>query len=419
MLANSPDDEISNSATRLRDEVNAAVLMTSDEEFGKLTDMAVENIVESVQVPTSENLSIEYLAGKASSLISGAPKGQASDLIERLLFTEEQWETALRPFLNTQINPSLAITNPLGGCIFLVDNSSSEKIESTWDTYGYSTLLRMAMFSAKLIEELSSASIPISSKTKTALLYYILLVQQLAKDNLSVAHANNLWKEYSPDIDADVLEFTSNTQQWVVSTLGSDKLRHEFAPALVERLLERSSGSSSTAFYTARVLCVVISDLCEDDQFFRDMAVKWVNENEVWKNKSVFTSAAVLTGSASFLSHTKKEKVWTGIVGSLLGVSATKAATAGLQQLVLLNSALPAADEDAASVPQPRAMNLIKHLLSWLAAENKEIDLGAGLIVEISKTLCKILPIVKGMYGSHWQSTFDFMKGVWEVCRHM
>jgi hypothetical protein len=89
---------------------------------------------------------------------------------------------------------------------------------------------------------------------------------------------------------------------------------------------------------------------------------------------------------------------------------------AGLQLLVLLNVAFPDADEGAPSIPQPRAMNLVRHLLSWVDEENEEIDLNEGIIVEISKVLCHVLPIVGSMYGEHWQNTIDFIKSCWEIC---
>lgn len=56
-LANSPDNEISSSATRLRDVVNSVVSKTSDEEIERFTAVTVDNICESVQVPTSEHMS--------------------------------------------------------------------------------------------------------------------------------------------------------------------------------------------------------------------------------------------------------------------------------------------------------------------------------------------------------------------------
>lgn len=362
--------------------------------------------------------SIEYLAAKANSLISDVSGDSMSDLVEKLLFTDEQWESALRPFLGAVKNLSLAITNPLGGSIFLVNNDSPTDAESAWDTDGYSTVLRMAMFAMKFVEGLEDTPNIISSKTKGILLRHILLVQELLKDKLSVAHANDIWKENSPEVEAEIIEFTSSTQQWAVSALNSDIPQHEFAPALVDKLLERCGGSSAAAFYSARALYVAMSDLCENDQFFRDKAVAWTDANDIWNNEDVFGSVGMLAGSASILTHSKKERIWTGLIGSLLGVSSANAGTKGLQQLVLLNAALPSADEGAAPLPQPRAMNLIRHLLSWVDEENEEIELSPGLIVEISKALCSILKIVKGMYGGHWQSAFDFMKGCWEVCRY-
>lgn len=360
--------------------------------------------------------SIAYLASKASSLVKEAPEKSVTALTEKLLFSEDQWESAISPFLSTVNNISSVITNPLGGCIFLVESDPSSDISTPQDDEGYSAGLRMAMFSMKFLEALERSKPTISSKALVTLLYYMLLIQEIAKDNLGIAGANDLWTDHSPEIGSEILEFTSSISQWVLSTLSMDKGRQEFTPALVDRLLSLCGDVSAKSFYAARALAAVMSGLCENDQFFRDKAAAWADGNDIWKTNDIFQSAGMLAGSADILTHSKKERMWTGLIGSLLSVSSAKAATEGLQQLTLLNAALPSADERAGSIPQPRAMNLTRHLLSWLDEENEEVELSPGLVVEISKVLYNILPIVGDMYGSHWQSIFDFVKSCWEVC---
>jgi len=406
VLANSPDMAISSSAAKLRSAIDAAV---DNEGIGRLTVITVGNICKSVLDPASEHLDIEYLAAKAGSLAKGAPEDTTNMLVEKLLFSEEEWERAIAPHLRKVNSLSLAISNPLGGSIFLADEESTEEVgQASWDSEGYSTVLRMVLFSMKLSKELSE--VVIADEMKSRLLYYSLLAQELAKDKLSVAGANELWKDH--DRELDMLEYTSAAQHWVKTALAAGEARHK----LVERLMERSRGASAATFYTARALSAALVDLTERDPVFREMAVGWVDSNDVWKNGDVFLSSAMLVGSSMVLTAARKEHVFMGIIGSLLGVSSASAATGGLQLLVMLDAVLPSTDEGTPNIPQPRAMNLIKHLLSWLDEDNDEIELTPGLICEIAKALCRVLPIVKSMYGEHWQSILEFVGSCWEVC---
>lgn len=352
-----------------------------------------------------------YLATKASDLVKGAPRGSLAD---KLLFSEAQWEAAISPFLREVKNLSLAISNPLGGCIFLAKNGPGDT-DTSWDSEGYSKVLRMAMFSIKLLGSLEDASSVVSYETLVTFLHHVLLVQEIAKDNLSVAGANSLWKEHSPEAESEISEFISGTSQSVLSTLGGDTGRQKFAPTLVDRLLERCRGQSAAAFYTARALSTTMSDLCEKGQFFRDRAVAWADEARVWEGGDVFQSVAMLVGSSDVLAHSKKERIWTGLIGALLAVSPAEAGTRGLELLVLLNAALPRADERPASLPQQRVVNLVRLLLSWLDEENKEVEVSVGLVVEVSKTLCHTLPIV-GDVTDRWGAVLDIVQSCWEVC---
>ena len=65
-------------------------------------------------------------AEKARDLINRAPESERAGLAERLLFTGEHWRPALQPFLGRVRNVSVAITNAVGGCVFLVADDVAE-----------------------------------------------------------------------------------------------------------------------------------------------------------------------------------------------------------------------------------------------------------------------------------------------------
>ncbi|KAI5821211.1 hypothetical protein BZA77DRAFT_2525 [Pyronema omphalodes] len=416
VLANSPEDEVSSSATKLREIITTAVSKNSEEAVGRLTDMTVENIRASVLEPTSEHLSVEYLSAKAASLVKESPKEAISALVEKLLFSKEQWETAAAPFLQKIKHPSLAITNPLGGCIFLAENETIEEASTSYDDEGQSTLLRMAMFSMEFATSIENVTSVIPAGTLITLIHYLLLAKELSKDNLSVNGSTALWKYSNSDVETEMLEFTTSISQWISTLLEGDKEAHVFSPALVDALFEASKGSSIGAFYSARALSSVINTLCSASQHFRNQAVAFIENRSIWKTTDIFLSAAMLDGAADIITVSKREHIWTGLIGTLLGVTPAQAATTGLQNLVLLNFALPSQDEGEITLSQPRVMNLMNTLLSFVDEENEEVEMSLGLMVETTKALCNILPLAKSMYGEHWEKSLELIKMCWEGC---
>ena len=57
VLANSPDEQVSASAAKLREVIQAAASTTGEENVDRLTDVMIENIRDSILEPTSEHLS--------------------------------------------------------------------------------------------------------------------------------------------------------------------------------------------------------------------------------------------------------------------------------------------------------------------------------------------------------------------------
>jgi hypothetical protein len=354
---------------------------------------------------------IDYLAVKASGLLADTAEDSRAELLHKLLFGKERWESALGPFLQVVRHLSLAITNPLGGCIFLASSSPTEA-NTTYDVDGFSTLLRMALFSLRFVAALQGVAV-LAAESQVVVVHYLLLVQELVKDNLTVPGSNDLWAEHSEEVEAEMVEFSSEVQQWVFSVLRGDTT-HAVPLAVVERLTEGCGGADAASFFAARALSSVLSELWESDPFFREKAVAWAESTDVWKSPDVIRCVGMLTASIGVLTQSKKERVWNGIINTVLGVSFANAANTGLRLLVLLNAALPDADEGTASIPQPRAMFLVKHLLSWVDEDNEDIEFSPGLIVEIAKALESVLPVVKGMYGEHWQGVLNFIRDCWE-----
>ncbi|KAA8914542.1 hypothetical protein FN846DRAFT_926712 [Sphaerosporella brunnea] len=421
-LANSPDTNTAHAAGRLRHAIDDTVAGSSSVSVEKLAEVTADNICASVRQPTSEHLSTDYLAMKACALIKEAEVARNKSLgvlYEKLLFSNDEWEATIRPFLLEVKNPSLAISNSLAGGIFFVENEPVEGASTTWNSEGYSKILRMSLFVTKFIDAVRNTSDTwvIEIEKVSNLLRWLLVVHEVVKDNRSIEGANDIWKDYSPEVDTELTEFAASLQRLIQLAVNTTTDQREFASKVIYPLVERCGNSlSPEAFYSARALSVAYALLCEATPEFAQCYVEEIEKNDMWKSPDIFHSTALLVGAENVLPPAKRERVWVGVIGALLGVSSAGAATSGLQLLVLLNTAFPDADAGPTPIPQPRAMNLIRHLLSWVDEDNEEIDLSPGLISEIAKALCHVIPVVGGMYGEHWQSAFDFVRSCWEIC---
>ncbi len=63
----------------------------------------------------------------------------------------------------------------------------------------------------------------------------------------------------------------------------------------------------------------------------------------------------------------------------------------------------------AKAIPQQRLVFLVKNLASQLGQGNTS----PAVTAEVLKLLKVVLPIIKGIYGSHWAEILDFMTTMW------
>lgn len=358
-----------------------------------------------------------------------------SDLVSRFLFTDPQWAAALSAFTQQIPNVSLAITNPLAGCIYLMEEEDVETgsyPKTVHDASGYSSALRMAMFS---IEYLGSCSKTIPDDTKSMLLYYFSILEEIAKDNLTVADTNLLWQHNEGHMETEILAFLAKVHQWISTNISpATDSATSLSSHLIERLINGSAGSTSSAFYAARALGSLMSSFGEQNEYFRERGMKWLEATEVWNSDGkfiniwleimltppdVFLSCAMLVGFGSMLKSTRKQRVCNELISALSGTPAQDASSQGIQKLVLLNSALPGPDEEPISIPQTRVIYVIKHMLEWFDEDDEEIAITPALISEAFKALGKLLPLVEEMYGEHWTVTIELLRDAWTGCFDM
>jgi hypothetical protein len=201
---------------------------------------------------------------RALKLIQSSPDALQGQILPRL----DDWAHALTPFLNILPNPSTAITNPLAGSVYLIEDDDATKshliLEMSRDQDGLSPAIRMAIFTVQLIQS-SNVFGNTSLDTKVVTFKYIVLMINLANDNLGYAGSNNLWIQYDSEMEDSMLSFVSSAQILVKSWLESLDIdeNDEIFSITQEEFEASSSESSPLSFQNARALAYLNSESIE------------------------------------------------------------------------------------------------------------------------------------------------------------
>ncbi|PWW74572.1 hypothetical protein C7212DRAFT_358891 [Tuber magnatum] len=433
VLTGSPSDEIANAAGRLNKILEKELSSSSGALVGSLLDVLLESVLE----PIDSDPGLNFLAERAHDLVHRAPEDEGIALAEKVIFNEDQWRSSLSPFLMKAPKPSLAISNPIGGAVFLVkdlqDDASSGEIVRDLD--GMSKVLRMAVFVVEFLKIMGalerkagkSANIleGITDDSRATLLRYLVLVSVLANDNITIRESNDLWNQYSSGMEAEMLEFVFESQRFFIESLkggpepeagGADEVPG-YIFKLLDSLMDVSKQETPEGFYSARILETMISTLSEGRRISSEQSQSWLKSIDIRKGQEIHRSTAILTGLGELLEHTKEaERLRNGLASDITGIPASRAGEVGLRKIVLLNAALPKPGQDTPPLPQQRAIFLIKHLLSWFEDEAFTVNPSYSVIAEASKTITTVLPVVKELYGEHWELLCECVANCWEMC---
>lgn len=401
---------------------------SNKDQLDRVVGSLVDIIAKSVREPADVELSLRTLAWKTRHLIWRMPEGERVGWVERLLFEKVYWKAGLKPFSRRAPEVALAITNPVGGCVFLVEEDVKDVGTAkpvVRDRQGVSSALRMGIFATEFLKAVDVCGddgplkifSSISEEARSNLLFYLTLTLELAKDNVGITGTNDLWTGNSAEVETEVLEFVSSAQQFIAKCV---KEGEAAVHLVIDRLMEMSLEQNTKGFYAARVLAGLISDLAEHQMIGAEKVQGWIKSVNVRKGTDVFRSTAILTGLSGSLEHSRDaDRLRNELASDLTGVPASKAGGEGLRKLIFLNAVLPKPGEDTTPLPPQRTIFLIKHLLSWFEDEAFASDPNLAVITEAAKVFASILPAINALYGEHWQSLCDFVVNCWQMCVQM
>ncbi|CZT43733.1 uncharacterized protein RSE6_03809 [Rhynchosporium secalis] len=382
----------------------------------------VHVIRDNLETAGPQSLNIDTLVQEAKNVIC-----KSSDTTPAAIFPDiKVWADALAPLLIHAPTPALGVIRPFAGSVFLVANTSTtSNVRPSRDINGYSVPLRMAMYTTSLLAHEGMSDV-LPAELQVELYYLLALSSELANNQIDLLEDNKLFGS-NQDLDAvaDVRQFVTDFHQLIKNAADSashwrDQANTNDSPKntslvvkhLMKKLLEVSSTNTPAAYYASKSLGVLMQALVAAHGWQNDGSEEWLTQLDILKTSTsnVLGASAILIGLQDSLRSSKiVNNLCNRLVSDIAGAKAQCDKTLG--QLVLLNSVLSVYDEDL-PVANNRLVFAVKQILSWtedLAGND------ARLASESCRALQRLLPAIKDVYGSYWETSFDFCVSIWEV----
>ena len=211
--------------------------------------------------------------------MNSTPEDQMPSILSELLPNTMQWATALASFTERAPNVSLAITNSLGGAIYMIPQLKGDMPSVvSYDASGYSSALRMVWYTAKLIKA-TNVFQHLSEDHRVALFRYLSVFIQIASDNLSIPELGGLWMQDNSRMDTAIIDLLAETQALLVTWLPASRTLHSsFVESGLKELFDDSKGTTTASYYSGRAYAALITELNElciqantakEEEFFR------------------------------------------------------------------------------------------------------------------------------------------------------
>ncbi|KAL1632128.1 hypothetical protein SLS56_004017 [Neofusicoccum ribis] len=433
-ITENPNDEIAEQATSLENRIKATLSDSNSKEALKssIFDVISRGLVQAA----ADSVSPITLVELAKDLLNDTETVD-QELLDNIVPTYDAWQAALKPFLDISPHPTFAITNPLGGGVYLV-KTGQNPTQVPRDSEGLAPALRMAAYTARLL-----AKVPILEKLsleRQAQLYkHLLLTVQLTNDNVSRATSNDIFNVYNPHTENDVVEVIADIQALITTWTSSPAAgwsedassESSFVRAALDSLRESSKGLASESFYNARAYASVTSELIEMHGWpSKETASMEETLKEIRRSNDTLLVAAFLFGhSTPMASHSSASRMCNELIAQLTGHNVQDVqdgkyylpqrnyVVARLRQLVLLNIIIANQDGITDTIAKQRLVFFVKHLTGWLELQDDE-SIPLTVRSEVYRAFSLLLPLMKDIYGEHWENILNSLTSFWSSSGH-
>ncbi|KAI0426681.1 hypothetical protein F5Y09DRAFT_56342 [Xylaria sp. FL1042] len=380
-------------------------------------------IQQNINSANPASLSVDTLVQQAmqaqETLRASAQNEDISPGLLALLPSTETWRQQILMLFQNTPNPSLAITNSLGGSCFLATGHPQDTDANIQrDSRGCSIPGRMALYIAKLISSGFSFDI-VSLPIKIDFVMNLSLTVELAADQLTTMGENGVWRSISSyDNLSDVEGLTISTQKYITGIAehaqgwhgGSGTKQAQLMHGIIKGLTEESRTLSPLGFYSARSMQNILQALTERHGF-PSSGEQWLVDMDCLKSSSstLYPAASMLIGLGETISTSSTvsnfcNRLVSDIAGAKFGHEKS------LITLILLNLCTQIYAVGELPVSNNRLVFAVRQITSWLDTPG---DLDNAFATEACRCLQRLLPCIKDVYGSYWGKAVDFCIYLW------
>ncbi|TVY89743.1 E3 ubiquitin-protein ligase listerin [Lachnellula willkommii] len=416
-LIETSDDDIAPRALKLKSDVDKIRPSAGPTEQNFMLHLIRNNLELDSEDPRL--LFIDTLVSQATIV-----KEDSGDSVPAVDFFPDiqKWSEALKAPLNLPPNPALGVMRPMAGAAFLaapplVDGTLTVATEAL----PFSVLVRMALYTSKLVDDMDIVT-RLPKDMLVELLHSLLLTVELLSDRIDLLPDGRL-PEGVTDYDATSdLVFSKylfpgiiRAHRWKPqNTANPDGDMGRVVNLLCANLTETARSTSSSAYYASKALNhlltrVVDAHKCSIADCDANLTESGVVQLET---KDTLANIGILSG---FNTNLAKSKIASNLCNKLVSaiVDASPQSEKTLGSLVLLNTALAIYDEeeDAIPVSTNRLVFAVRQILSW-SEDLASTD--SRLASEACHALQRLLPAIKDVYGTYWETALEFCISVWE-----
>ncbi|KAF2272230.1 RING zinc finger protein-like protein [Westerdykella ornata] len=421
LATESPDDEIAQAATALNASIRTLLAAESASK-----QSIVDLIHRGLRDASSTSVSVETLVDLAKQLLEHSTQEEqgtntGSEEMVKVYPDLKDWDAALSPFLDIQPKSSLAITNRLGGAVYLVQQNQVSYHKVPRDADGYSPAYRITRYVTKIIKERNAAIIldKLPAVERRCIFRNLALTVQLATDNLGLAGANHLWANYNTDAEVEATAFLSDALEILAHTAQVEQRASEspFLDWAVGVLLNAESDLCPRAYYTIRAASVTMSDSIEHNGWHNRQGVDF---QSTMRNSRKSKGTLALLGflhafGEQLVASRASERLCNELVADLTGLNVQVKADEGLRQLVILNAILSGQQGVSDSIAKQRLIFFVKHVVPWL----QDYSLSLPIRAELCRALASVLPLMSDIYGDHWRDILTALTATWKMATEL
>jgi hypothetical protein len=314
---------------------------------------------------------------------------------------------------------------PFGGAVFAAKTPPAPYVPRgvSRDINGYSAPLRMAIYTTNLVPHPKFIHL-LPVKTQIDILYLLLLTAELASDQIDLAEDGKLFESHLDyEALAGVRRFLSDCHRCITSCLRGPSTHEDWhshmphAMQLVDKFLAVGLTATPTAFYAAKALSHLLPRMVEDVHVRNSSEWLVALEQVVTKPgpagvafEGCLNVVAIMVGLQDHWSTSRAVSNFCNRLMSDVAVVSSQAENT-LALLIKLNATLAVYEEVGLPVAQNRIVFAVQQILSWtptLATTDSQ------LASEACVALQTLLPSMKEVYGSYWETTLNFCISIWD-----